>query len=250
MADQLWCDVSWWNGQVDFNKMKAAGARGVILRLGSINNSTGVCYEDREFRRNVVEAPKVFGSSVGGYWFMRPNHDPIKQAHFAIALLVQFPVIKFLADDIEVAGQFGPVNVFNGNIAAFYGTKKKAPIYTNPNTWLYLLSGDKSWANQYPLWQGQWGVSVPSSLAPWTAEQRVAWQYSANGNHLGAQYGNGPAYNSLTGKYDAKPTVNMDLNKVNEDWVRDVCGVVPQPVTLEARVGKLEAEARAHGWAI
>jgi len=43
----------------------------------------------------------------------------------------------------------------------------------------------------------------------------------------------------------------MDVNEFNGDEAAFYAWIGwPQPVTLEQRVGKLEAEARAHGWQV
>jgi len=204
----LFTDISWWNGAVDFAKMKAAGAQGVIIRAGSINNVTGIPYTDVQFERNADLAPQFF-DNVAFYWFLRLNHNVNLQADY-FCNLVANKAFDWLEPDIEmegdVAGLFQFAARIEENLPGVYQV-----IYTNPNTWLYLLTGNRSPAIAYDLHEAHWGVDTPQPLEPWKSAGRAAviHQFSSEGNGLGQTYG-------------APPTAekDMDLNWVKDDWLK------------------------------
>lgn len=219
---QLWGDISRYNGLFDFEKAKSEGLKGIIIRLGDWYTWTQD-HIDYEFWRNVEEAPKSFGPNVGGYWLFRPQVAVSQQTELVISLLKKYPQIKFLANDVEVqAITASQVLQFNFAISGHYATPKKSLVYTSPHAWNDFVTGDKAGASQYPLWQAQW-ATAPQILPPWNG--RAIWQYSANGNGLGAEFGNGLVFNPETGKRDLQPTVNFDLDLVDDAWVAEVCKV-------------------------
>ena len=59
-------DVSHWNGDIDFNKVKSAGYEFVIIKAGGSDKGF---YKDTKFERNYKEA-KAAGLLVGAYYFV------------------------------------------------------------------------------------------------------------------------------------------------------------------------------------
>ena len=78
-------DVSKWQGEIDWQKAKSAGAQFAIIRAGSIDNIAGNCYEDTQFRRNAELAPQAM--PTGFYWYFRPNWNALIQADFFCDLI-------------------------------------------------------------------------------------------------------------------------------------------------------------------
>src|SRR3990167_8078405 len=70
---------------MNWNKAKDAGVQFAIVRAGSINNITGVCYEDYQFRNNVANLALV-DIPYALYWYFRPNHSTVKQAEYFLKL--------------------------------------------------------------------------------------------------------------------------------------------------------------------
>lgn len=65
----LGIDVSHWQGQIDFDRVKKSGIKFVILKAGGSDKGF---YEDRTFKRN-YEAAKKAGIDVGAYYFVGRN---------------------------------------------------------------------------------------------------------------------------------------------------------------------------------
>ena len=58
-------DISRWQGDVDFERVKAAGCEFVYMRIGGLDD--GELYTDRYYRYN-IEAAKAAGLKIGIYW--------------------------------------------------------------------------------------------------------------------------------------------------------------------------------------
>ena len=62
-------DVSKWQGNIDFDKVAAAGCEFVIIRLGGYVDG---CFTDTYFKSNIKKA-KEAGLKVGIYWYSQEN---------------------------------------------------------------------------------------------------------------------------------------------------------------------------------
>ena len=80
-------DISNWQGIVDFNRLKNAGAYGVIIKAGGSDAS---CYKDFYYEYNYENAKKA-GLHVGAYYYVGPKckskDDGVADAIRFIALL-------------------------------------------------------------------------------------------------------------------------------------------------------------------
>ena len=93
------------------------------------------------------------------------------------------------------------------------------------------------WIARYTTLPLPWGNPGDSaSLKPRDWDSWVFWQFSADGNGRGPEFG--------------AQSASIDLNYFNGDETdfRVYCGYA-EP-TLEERIERLEIEARAHGWNI
>lgn len=62
-------DVSHWQGDIDWKKVKATGIDFAMIKLGGSDGSNGNYYVDEKFETNYKKA-KLAGVSVGAYWFV------------------------------------------------------------------------------------------------------------------------------------------------------------------------------------
>lgn len=80
MFEKLVVDLSHWNGDVDFYKLKLSGVWGVILKCGGAEN--GKYYTDKKFFTNYAQAVNN-GLHVGCYWFTGMKKQPREEStHF------------------------------------------------------------------------------------------------------------------------------------------------------------------------
>ena len=160
-------DISKWNGEINWTKVKAAGVDGVIIRCGV--GQTGV---DTKFKANIENALKV-GMNVGVYTYSKAKTESaaITEAKNTLKAIepykgkLYYPVFV----DLEESGT-GPYSKVVAN--AFTKVIKEAGytsgIYCSSSWRKTYLSGvtAECW------WIAQWSSKEPSC---------DIWQYSAKG---------------------------------------------------------------------
>jgi GH25 family lysozyme M1 (1,4-beta-N-acetylmuramidase) len=82
-------DVSRWNGNIDFAKVKASGITGVIIKAGVTGYGAGHSMErDANFETNYKNA-KAAGLNVGAYYYSGAMSEDfaVKEANYFLTLL-------------------------------------------------------------------------------------------------------------------------------------------------------------------
>ncbi|WP_054522187.1 GH25 family lysozyme [Thermanaerothrix daxensis] len=178
----LGCDVSHWQGEIDFARMKEAGANFVFLKASQAE------WTDRRFVVN-YQAAKQAGLLVGMYHYLDWTTPADKQARYFAKLIQDYPPdIEPVLDyeerrkaplqriAIVAAREF--VDIVEEN------TGRVCMVYTSPGYWHEYGSDAASWA-ECPLWIAHYRVSKPIVPAPW--KDWLFWQYTDRGD--GKQYG-------------------------------------------------------------
>jgi len=191
-------DVSHWQGDIDADKFISAGAHGVIIRAG-FAGSAGGSHEDSKFK---INAAKFQGKiPMGAYWYYRPEVDAVDQADKFCSLMKRFDLHIPPVADVESNTQgFYPAS-FTQKLHAFLLRVQvahgiKPTIYTRASFWNPCL-GDPPWAGDYDLWIARyatlpkpWGnPGDPSWTTPSSWDTWRLWQWSADGNGRGAEFG-------------------------------------------------------------
>ena len=182
-SSQLGIDVSYHNGAINWNAVKAQGIDYAILRVGYRGYGTGLLWEDKRFEQ-YIKAAKAAGMKLGVYFYssaMNPA-EAREEASFVVGLLagakldypvyfdtelsedippgrhdylgkaVRAQVIPAFCETIRAAGYtpglYSNLNFLNNHIPyAVYGP------YT---TWLASYTRDNklpSFARPYDMWQ-------------------------------------------------------------------------------------------------
>ena len=196
MTTELGTDISWWQGVVNFVKMKLAGAMFVIIRAGSCNSVTGALYSDYCVATNGKGAEEA-GLRKGFYWYYREfgiEHAK-KQARFFWNSVKEWSIEEGLFCDVEVNdAKLNNVFAFMVELQEVSGLSNgKTGIYSRALLW-NALSGDHSRFKQFLCWVARY----TSKLHPWNdwpAGKMYPWdepdyhQYSADGNGRGFEFG-------------------------------------------------------------
>lgn len=176
-------DVSYYQKDIDWEKVKAAGADFAIIRLGYRGYETGELVLDEYFRENLREA-KDAGLDVGVYFFSQATttSEAIKEARFVIRHIrgkgVTYPVVFDMepiegADRItdltveektEIADAFCQVIERNGYTPMIYGN----PQWLNDNL-------DLSYLTDYDIWLAHYAETTDF---PYCFKM---WQYTQSG---------------------------------------------------------------------
>lgn len=173
-------DVSVWQGDIDFARVKAAGIEAVYIRAGEGTNLT-----DRYFERNYEKAREA-GLKYGFYHYVtaRSVEEAEEQADFFASLIrskpydmkaaMDFENLSGLTEDEAVAiarAYLERLERRSGHVPAVY-----SDAYDAEAVW-------KSRLTAYPLWVADYGVREPYSIGGW--ERWSGFQYSDRGTVRG-----------------------------------------------------------------
>lgn len=176
-------DVSKYQGDIDWNKVAAAGVQFVIIRAGYRGSVTGALVEDSYFVQNIRGALAA-GLEVGVYFFTQAVNETeaVEEASAVISMVREYDIKLPIYIDTEGAGGNGradglDVTTRTAVCDAFCRTVKNAGynsgVYAS-RSWLYH-NLDTSVLDKYEIWDAEW-VSVPQYTGYYTM-----WQYSSKG---------------------------------------------------------------------
>ena len=176
---EIGIDVSKWQGDIDFKKLKDAGVEFVIIRVGSSTGINGENFVDSKFIQNIENANSV-GIPVGVYFYSYANsmERAINDAKWIIDVIKDYRVELPIAFDWENWGSFNKYELsFFGltNIAKkFMDTVKDAGYEA-------MLYSSKTYLEN--IWMG---MDYPVWLAHYTKNTNYTgdysyWQLCSNG---------------------------------------------------------------------
>ena len=195
MTTELGTDLSWWQGIVNFVKMKLKAAF-VIIRAGSVNSVTGALYWDYCVATN-AEGAEDAGLAKGFYWFYREfgiEHAK-KQARFFWNTVSEWTIEEGLFCDVEVHNaKLKNVFAFMVELQRVSGLPdEKLGIYSRALLW-NALAGDclvfkrfLCWVARYCNLPHPWNDAEYMRMQPWLNPNYH--QHSADGNDRGAEFG-------------------------------------------------------------
>ena len=182
----LGIDVSRYQGEIDWNQVKAAGVEFVMIRIGLRGYGSGVLCEDTLAQENYKGA-KEAGLKVGGYFFSQAIsvEEAIEEAHYAMEIAdgweLDMPLVydwECLADDYRTVSV--NARLLTDCTKAFCDTVAEAGydpmIYFNPSQsrkqmyleelteygfWLAMYSEEMNYPYKVDMWQYTNKGSVP-----------------------------------------------------------------------------------------
>lgn len=188
-AVRLGIDVSKWNGEIDWEIVKAEGVDFAIIRCGYRGSSSGWLIEDPFFYKNLTGAKKA-GIKVGLYFFTQATSpvEAVEEASMVVSLLgdteIDYPVFIDIegaggngrADNLDAAARTAVANAFCRTIR---NAGLDAGVYSS-RYWYYnnLIAEEldtlKIWLAEYrdtPLYTGRYDM----------------WQYTSSGSVAGIE---------------------------------------------------------------
>lgn len=188
---RLGIDVSHYQGEIDWEKVKASGIEFVFIRLGYRGyGEDGILKEDVNFQKN-IQGARSAGLDVGVYFFAQAvnEKEAIEEAEFVLNSLLEYnlqmPVVydpeSILHEEARTDNVTG--EQFTKNTKAFCETIEEAGydamIYCN-----MLWQSDKldlTELSEYPIWYADY------EEYPQTPYHFEIWQYSSEGTVDGIQ---------------------------------------------------------------
>lgn len=173
-------DVSYWQGTIDWEKVKAAGIEFAMIRAGYGNNNI-----DKQFVRNISECNRL-GIPCGVYWFSYALNveQARREAQHCLAAIkpyrVEYPVcFDFEYDSIRYAKEKGVTigkALATAFVEAFCSEIEKAGYYAmNYANKDYLRNMfDMAKLSKYDLWYAFWSSSCDR-------KDIGIWQYTDKG---------------------------------------------------------------------
>lgn len=186
----LGIDVSRWNEDINWEKVKEAGIKYAIIRAGYRGSVTGALVEDKYFRQNIEGALKA-GIPVGLYFFTQATTEveAVEEASMVLTLCKEYDITYPIFIDTEKAGENGRANELDKKkrtaiCQAFCETIRnggyKAGIYASKNWYENKLDMNIVSDDIY-VWLAQYGDEV-------TYDRRYhIWQYTSSGRVLGIE---------------------------------------------------------------
>ena len=188
LGSHLVIDVSTYNGDIDWNRVKEAGIDYAIIRVGYRGYETARLVKDKRFDTNMSNATAA-GVKVGAYIVTQAvnTNEAVEEASFIISSCSGYNVSLPLAIDVESAGngsgrgdkisvaeRTAAINAF---VQTIRGAGYSAMVYANKD-WMtnrinagVLASGSTVWLAQYrssctyggsyQMWQFTESGSIP-----------------------------------------------------------------------------------------
>lgn len=176
-------DISKWNGSVSFRVAKTK-CQYVIMRLGY-----GTQWKDPAcdtFYRDAIASDMP----VGVYWYCNIGQDANLTAEsFASEIITHRPQLDIVLDaeqsTLNPTGTLNWLMTCDARLTALTG--KKAMFYTSAGFWNTKVARSSYWAGRQ-LWVANW-TTRDTPYMPYDWSTWSHWQWSADGNQKGAEYG-------------------------------------------------------------
>lgn len=178
----LGIDVSKWNGNINWNSVKASGVSYAIIRCGYRGSSTGALITDPKFAANISGA-NAAGIKTGIYFFTQAvnEKEAVEEASMVLSLVKKYKISYPIFLDVESSGGRAD-NIDKGTrtavCKAFCATIQNsgytAGVYAN-KTWLNSKI-DTGALGAYKIWLAQYAA------APTYTGRYNLWQYSSKGS--------------------------------------------------------------------
>lgn len=176
-------DVSYYQGNIDWNAVKASGVEFVIIRVGYRGWGSGALVQDPMFH-TYMKGAKAAGLRVGVYFFSQAINEEEARAEASACLnaVAGYGLNYPIYIDLETSGGNGAGRADGLNKAqrtavavAFCETVRNsgysAGIYASQSWFSTHLN--YSMISQYSIWNARWGSSPGMSCN--------LWQYTSNG---------------------------------------------------------------------
>lgn len=183
-------DVSRWNENINWAKVKEEGVGFAIIRAGYRGSVTGSLVEDYYFKRNIEGAIQA-GIPVGVYFFTQATNqvEAVEEASMVLTLCQDYQLTYPIFIDTEGAGGEGRADKLDAKTRtavceAFCETIRnsghQAGIYASKN-WFNDRLDTSRLPDNITIWLAEYAD------APTYEKKYHMWQYSSSGRILGIE---------------------------------------------------------------
>ena len=187
-----WCTAPDDPDGVNFAKMQSSGAVGVIIRAGSVNKKTGVCYSDFDLDVNIALTNEMHDFPRWFYWFMRPKWGGKKQAEKFLEYVDGADFVGLIGDfEVSELGAIDTASQWDQfmEVIRYNYPDRRHLIYTRGEFWNHYAKYTP-WAKYYDLWISIYPTFPARYTHPWqnkkykpyTWDNWTFWQWTERGN--------------------------------------------------------------------
>lgn len=180
-------DVSFHQGDIDWQKVKAAGVEFAIIRVGYRGYESGILNEDTQFRTN-MEGAAAAGIPVGVYFFSSAitTEEAEEEAGYVLNEISSYGVTCPVVYDMENVGDNDRIQFLSiqerTDIASAFCAKIKAagyePMIYGSVSWLSNMLYSWKLQDSYPFWVASYHITTKDPEYNYVFEM---WQYDNTG---------------------------------------------------------------------
>lgn len=180
-------DVSFHQGVIDWQKVKASGVEFAIIRVGYRGYESGILNEDTKFRAN-MEGAAAAGIDLGVYFFSSAitREEAEEEAAYVLNEIKDYSITCPVVYDMENVGSNDRIAVLDlasrTEMAAAFCAKIKAagyePMVYGSANWLSTMLQTWNLQDSYPFWVASYHQTVKDPEYPYVFEM---WQYDNTG---------------------------------------------------------------------
>ena len=242
----LGCDVSRWQGNINWKKAKSAGITFAIIRVAYRNRTTGKIDLDPYYKQNIQNALAA-GIRVGAYFYSEAitTQEAVEEANTLISNVYMYNITMPLVIDYEGFNdneRIGRANLSKSQhtsiVSAFCETIKKAGytpmIYASSSYFVNYMEGEYL-SNAYRIWS----AAYSNKPEHYNSVQYDFWQFTSSAD--GASYGMKPGGLDLDYWYNNRALYGNDYSMVFD--ANYYYNLYPD---LQKSIGKNSAELLYH----
>lgn len=229
-------DVSYYQGNIDWKKVKDSGVEYVIIRAGYRGyGSAGTLVKDARFA-DYIKGAKSVGLDVGVYFYTQAINtaEAKEEAQFVLNLIKGYELELPVYYDIEGVdydtGRLDSANLTKAQktnlCKAFCDTIRangyEAGVYTNYSWFLYQVDG-KALGSSYPIWLAHYTTSTDYPY------EYQMWQYTGQGkvNGISSSVDMNVHYVKNQNDYSSKKVTNLGKTDIAQTKVMLKWDAVP-----------------------
>lgn len=167
-------DVSSWQEDIDFEKIKASGVEFIMIRVGGTKGTNGEYFLDKKFKQNIEEANK-YGIDAGIYFYSYANsvESAIRDAKWVLKQIKNYKIDLPIAFDWEEWSSFNEYNLsffkltsiaeaflktvedagYQGMLYSSKAYLEKIWLETDYDIWLAHYTSQTNYTGKYKMWQ-------------------------------------------------------------------------------------------------
>ena len=215
----LGCDVSKWQGNINWTQAKNAGIQYAFIRVAYRGRTDGIIRLDPNFRANIQNAINA-GVKVGVYFYSEAinEREAIEEANTLISNIYMYNISMPLVIDYEGFNQnerIGQANLsksaYTGIVSAFCEKVKSAGytpmVYASTSYFTNYLEGEYL-SNAYCIWS----AAYSNPPEHYNSLKYDFWQFTSSANAV--QYGMEPGSVDLDYWYAGRTIIGNDYSYI------------------------------------